>query len=174
MASATEKRDDNQGRIEGANAQITMFSAKSALLKEEVATLESQIADLYKALNEATQIRADDHDDNVKTLADANAGLVALTGALTVLENFYNNPAGDFVQFVPAGADASGNTVGDLAPQTFDGAYEGKQNESKGVLGMLNVIKSDFERTISTTEQADADNESTFQQFKSDTESDIG
>ena len=42
-------------------------------------------------------------------------GIIPALDALTVLENFYNNPAGDFVQFVPAGADASGNTVGDLA-----------------------------------------------------------
>merc|ERR1719158_1242847 len=173
MASATEKRDDETARMEGENAQIIMHTAKSALLKEEVATLESEIAELYKALNEQTQLRAEDHDDNVKTLSDANAGLVALTGALTVLQNFYNNPSGEFVQFVPAGADSSGNTVGDLAPQTFDGAYEGKQNESKGVLGMLNVIKSDFERTISTTEQAESDAEAEFQTLKGDTETDI-
>ena len=57
-------------------------------------------------------------------------------------------------------------TVSDLAPGTFEGAYEGKQQRSKGVLGMLNVIKSDFECTISTTEEAESDAETEFQEFK--------
>merc|ERR1719460_707655 len=111
------------------------------------------------------------------TVADANAGLTALTGALTVLQNFYNDP-GAFAQtsyepFKASGSGSDGKTVADLAPGTFDGAYEGKQNESKGVLGLLSVIKSDFERSISTTEQAEEDAESEFQTLKGDTEADI-
>merc|ERR1719478_1199516 len=178
MAGATEKRDDNQAKIESENANIIMASAKIEKLTEEIRTLGAEIADLYKALNEQTQLREEDHTDNVNTLADANAGLTALRGALTVLQDFYNNPSGEFVQtsyepFKAAGSGADGKTVGDLAPGTIDGAYEGKQNESGGILGLLNVIQSDFERTISTTEQTEADNESTFQQFKTDTEADI-
>merc|ERR1719473_1603873 len=146
-------------------------------LTEEIRTLGSQIADLYKALNEQTQLREEDHTDNTNTLADAKAGLEALTGALSTLEKFYNNPAG-FVQtqyepFKAAGAGADGKTVADMAPGTFEGAYEGKQQESQGVLGMLNVIKSDFERTISSTEAAEETAESEFQDFKSTTETDI-
>merc|ERR1719409_2448387 len=155
-----------------------MASAKIEVLKEEIRTLGKEIADLYKALNEQTALREEDHTDNVKTIADAKAGLTALQGALTVLQDFYNNPSGEFVQtsyepFKAAGSGADGKTVADLAPGTFDGAYEGKQNESGGILGLLNVIESDFERTISTTEQAETDNEAEFQQFKTDTESDI-
>merc|ERR1719473_2611655 len=147
-------------------------------LTEEIRTLGSQIADLYKALNEQTQLREEDHTDNVNTLADAKAGLEALKGALSVLEKFYNNPAG-FVQtqyepFKAAGSGADGKTVADMAPGTFEGAYEGKQQQSKGVIGMLNVIKSDFERSISTTEQTETDNEAAFQEFKTTTETDIG
>merc|ERR1719443_2272033 len=144
-----------------------------AKLTEEIADLGSNIADLYKALNEQTQLREEDHADNVKTLADAKAGLEALNGALSVLEKFYNDPSG-FVQtayepFKAAGSGSDGKTVADLAPGTFEGAYEGKQQQSKGVIGMLNVIQSDFERTIKTTEEEEAANESTFQEFKSDT-----
>merc|ERR1719473_2553357 len=146
-------------------------------LTEEIRTLGSQIADLYKALNEQTQLREEDHTDNTNTLADAKAGLEALKGALSVLEKFYNNPAG-FVQtqyepFKASGSGADGKTVSDLAPGTFEGAYEGKQQQSKGVIGMLNVIQSDFERTIETTDQTEADNEAAFQEFKTNTETDI-
>merc|ERR550514_2334349 len=146
-------------------------------LTEEIRDLGAQIADLYKALNEQTALREEDHTDNTKTIADAKAGLEALNGALSVLENFYNDPSG-FVQtgyepFKAAGAGADGKTVADMAPGTFEGAYEGKRRRSKGVLGMLQVIKSDFERSISTTEEAESDADAAFNEFKTTTETDI-
>merc|ERR1719487_1982978 len=177
MASATAQRDEQQARIEGEAARILKDEAMITKLSEEIKELGANIADLFKALNEQTALRKEDHEDNVKTIADAKAGLEALTGALNVLEKFYNNPAG-FVQthyepFKAAGSGSDGKTVSDLAPGTFEGAYEGKQQQSKGVLGMLNVIKSDFERSISTTEEAEADAETEFQDFKTATETDI-
>merc|ERR1719261_945127 len=177
MSNAISQRDSEQARIESEAARILQDESMIAKLTEEIRTLGSQIADLYKALNEQTQLREEDHTDNTNTLADAKAGLEALKGALSVLENFYNNPAG-FVQvqyepFKASGSGADGKTVSDLAPGTFEGAYEGKQQESKGVLGLLNVIKTDFERTISTTEEAEADAEASFQEFKTTTETDI-
>merc|ERR1719201_3367497 len=136
MKSSMEKRDTQQARIESEAARILEDQAKVEKLTEEIRDLGAGIADLYKALNEQTQLREEDHTDNTNTLADAKAGLEALNGALSVLEKFYNNPAG-FVQYEPFKAAGS-----------CEGAYEGKQQQSKGVLGMLNVIQSDFERTI--------------------------
>jgi len=178
MAAATSKRDENQGRIESENASIIMAKSTVEKLAEEIKILGQEIADTYRALNEQEQLRKEDSDDNRKTIADANAGLTAVKGALSVLQDFYNNPSGEFVQvkyepFKASGSGADGKTVADLAPGTFDGAYEGKQNEKGGVLGLLNVIQSDFERSISTTEQAETDNEAAFQEFKSNAEADI-
>lgn len=139
MASATSKRDENQGRIESENASIIMAKSTVEKLSEEITILGQEIADTYRALNEQEQLRKEDSDDNRKTIADANAGLTAVKGALSVLQDFYNNPSGEFVQvkyepFKASGSGADGKTVADLAPGTFDGAYEGKQNEKGGVL----------------------------------------
>jgi hypothetical protein len=177
MSAATEKRDDNQAKMEGEAASMIQAKSSIAKLTEEIAELDAAIAAAYKALKEATDLREEDQEDNTKTVADANAGLTALTGALTVLQNFYNDP-GAFAQtsyepFKASGSGSDGKTVADLAPGTFDGAYEGKQNESKGVLGLLSVIKSDFERTISTTEDAETAAADEFNTFKSDTDADI-
>ena len=37
------------------------------------------------------------------------------------------------------GADREGNTVSDLAPETFEGDYVGKADESTGIAGLLEV-----------------------------------
>merc|ERR1719235_2247574 len=96
MAAATSKRDENQGRIESENASIIMAKSTVEKLSEEITILGQEIADTYKALNEQEQLRKEDSDDNRKTIADANAGLTAVKGALSVLQDFYNNPSGEF------------------------------------------------------------------------------
>merc|ERR1719265_2791165 len=140
MAAATEKRDENQAKIEKGNAAITDGEAKVEKLAEDIKVLVEEVAELYKALNEATQLREDEHADNTMTISDANAGLEAVTAAIKVLRDFYDNPSGEFMQYEPfraAGADASGKTVKDLAPETFEGDYRGKQQESEGIFGLL-------------------------------------
>merc|ERR1719456_456595 len=75
--------------------------------------------------------------------------------------------------FVPAGADRSGKTVSDLAPDTFSGEYHGNQESAKGIFGLLEVIQSDFERTIETTTKEEEDAQAAFDEYKKETEADI-
>merc|ERR1719337_378674 len=62
-----------------------------------------------------------------------------------------------------------------MAPDTGDigGEYKGNQGAAAGIVGQLEVIKSDFERTISETNSEEDTNESEYQSFKTDSESDI-
>jgi len=176
VGKTTEKRDDNQAKIEKQNAAITEGEAKVVALTEDITVLGNEIADLYKALKEATELREDEHAENTQTIADAKAGLDAVTQAIEVLKKFYDNPTGEFMQYEPwraENADASGKTVKDLAPETFEGDYKGKQQESEGIFGLLEIIKSDFERTVKTTEETEAEAEKAFQDMKTKTEADI-
>merc|ERR1711881_32939 len=101
-----------------------------------------------KALKEAEELRAAEKAENEKTIADAEEGLAAVKYALTVLSEFYENA---FLQYVPPNADREGKTVSDLAPEIFNDKYHGNQDASKGIIGLLEIIVSDFERTIETT-----------------------
>jgi len=47
----------------------------------------------------------------------------------------------------------------------FDDPYSGDQGGSSGVIGMLEVVKSDFERTISETEKNERDAEADHLEF---------
>merc|ERR1719238_1674541 len=116
------KRDENTGLIEGDTAVIAQTTATIQRKEEEIQTLLEEISALTKGLNEATELRAGEKAENTKTVADSEAGLAGVTKAIGILKDFYDNA---FVQtgasYTPPNADASGNTVGDLAPDTFSG-----------------------------------------------------
>merc|ERR1712093_164449 len=102
----------------------------------------------------------------------AEDGFESIKDAIAVLKKFY----GGFIQteFTPAGAGRDGKTVGDLAPDTgFSGKYGGNQDAAKGIFGFLEVIQSDFERTIKTTEEAEEEAASEHEEYKTETEADI-
>merc|ERR1719213_548419 len=149
MEKATSKRDENIGAMEGDLASKSSAEAKIAKLNEEIATLMSEVAELRKALNEATELRGQEKAENTKTLADANAGLAGVTKAMKILKDFYDNALIQTkTEYKPPKGDASGMTVGDLAPDSFSGDFSGNQDAATGIIGQLDVIKSDFEATL--------------------------
>merc|ERR1719261_2246757 len=171
MTTAMSQRDENTGAIEGDTATVTKSEATIAKLQEEITKLLQEIADLKKGLSEATTLRANEQAENSKTVADATVGNAGVTQAIKILKEFYE---GAFVQYTPPNAGADGQTVSDMAPDSgFEGDYHGNQDAASGILGMLDVIKSDFERTVETTTDEEDDAATEFDKYKSDTESDI-
>jgi len=172
MKSATEDRDTAIGNVEAASAEIDKAKSKIAQLIEEITILGDEIAALRKGLFEATELRAAEKADNEKTISDSEAGLEAVKGAIEVLKEFYDNA---FIQtgFVPAGADRDGNTVKDLAPAGQSGEYHGNQDAAKGIFGLLEVIQSDFERTIDKTKQEEEDAQKEFEEYEKETKTSI-
>lgn len=150
MGKATDSRDEEIGKIEDSTANIDGSESKIANLKEDIASLGKEIAELYKALNEMQELRKEEKAANEKTIADAEAGKEAVANAIEVLKEFYDNAFFLQGRFTPEGGDREGKTVDDLAPETFEGEYAGKQDQAKGIFGLLEVIQSDFERTIET------------------------
>merc|ERR1712151_258490 len=103
----------------------------------------------------------------------ATEGKEAVKVALTILQDFYDNAFVQTRKYVPPDADRDGNTVGDLAPKVFEKKYHGAQSEAGGIVGILEVILSDFERTISKTTQDEEDSQAAFELFEKETNDDI-
>jgi len=172
MGEQTSARDEAIGKVEEQTANIDEAESKIAKLTEEINDLSKEVAELRKGLFEATELRNKEKADNEQTIVEAEEGADAVKKAIEVLKKFYDNA---FIQtgFVPAGADRDGNTVADLAPDTFSGEYNGKQDSAKGIFGLLEVIQSDFERTLETTKKAEEDAVAAFEEYKTETEADI-
>jgi len=173
MASALSDLDRAQASLEELAAETARNESERAALLEDIDDLQKAIAELQKALNEATELRSTERDQNKKTLAEAEAGKEAVKFALQVLSEFYEGAAAGLVQYVPPDSDRDGKTVGDLAPEVFDGEYNGRQESSKGIIGLLEVILSDFERTITTVTAAEKEAQEVFEEFEVDTNADI-
>merc|ERR1712232_164462 len=175
MKAAVTTRDAEQAKVEDLEGQISQLEADKAQLLQEIAGLSDEIAKTQKALLEATELRADEKKDNLHVISETGIGRDAVEYAIEILQDFYDEH--EFLQtgYVPPNSDREGNTVGDLAPeyQHTTERYRGAQKESKGILGLLNTMLSDFERTNDVTDGNEKDAAAAFAKYKKKTEDDI-
>merc|ERR1719321_2253021 len=125
----------------------------------EIADLGAAIADLDKAVAEATETRTAEKEKNMATIADAQAGQAAVSKATTILKEFYDKAA-------TATALVQAQTGQSPMPETFDEAYTGQS--SGGVLSMLEVCQSDFARLEADTTSGEDAAQQEFDTFTSD------
>lgn len=170
MASEIGDRDSEKLTMEDKQATIAAKKSEIVELKEEISDLSKEIAELTQSLAEATTLRNQEKKDNERTLLEAGEGKVAVQEAITILGDFYTNAA--LVQV--RAPDRDGKDLADMEPETsFSGDYKGKQGASKGIIGLLNVILSDFERTETTVAGQESAAVTTYDTYKTTTEGSI-
>merc|ERR1719454_172439 len=84
------KRDDLQAEHDKLSTKIAQDKAASAKLKEEVATLQSELAAMAKARAEADQLRAEEKAAFEKNSAEMAQGIEGVKKALEVLREYYS------------------------------------------------------------------------------------
>jgi len=163
-------------------ADVNKLDAEGADLEAHKMALELEIEELDEALNdekeglkaklgEATDLRKEEKEDNEETIQKAQDGAKAVAEALTILQDFYKSAAKETTSFL----QASASPVDEDSPGAgFDGAYKGDQSSSKSILGLLEVIKSDYERTATTTEANEKESLAKFVELERSMKSDIG
>merc|ERR1719183_992799 len=154
-ADATQKRTYSADQVETLNAKLAKLEALSAKLGEEIDTLTQEITDLNTAQTDAEENRKEEKEENAKTVSEAKAGLAAVNMAIDILDKFYKTSAKASVDLELVQAQGP---MDDAPDAGFDNgeAYQGAGAESGGIIGMMEVIRSDFERTISETKNAEA------------------
>merc|ERR1719454_1424615 len=166
MADAKQKRTYAADEIEDLNAKLAKLEALSDKLGEEIAVLNEDIQKLEASRAEAEKNRKEEHDENMNTISEAKAGLEAVTMAIDILDKFYKTSAKAEVDLSLAqgpldDAPDAGFEIGE--------AYKGAQAEKGGIIGMMEVIQSDFERTIAETQKAEKQAEQDHLEFMTET-----
>merc|ERR1719265_2766028 len=164
LATNEQTRKEKTEAVEMLHAEIDELEANIAQLTEEIAELSAAVAASDKAVKEATQLREEEKAKNTQTINDAEAAQEAVENALNVLKEFYAKAA--------AATSLVQKKTNGKAPEIFDSSYNGMGGESGGVVGMIEVIQSDFARLESETRGAEAESSKEYDNFMSDSAAD--
>merc|ERR1719207_177469 len=169
FGKAKQSRAMKAEAVKSLNEALAKSEALRDKLTEEIAILTKEIDELEAALEKTTKERNDESAENAATVSEAQEGQAAVEQAIGVLEKFYKTAAKAevFVQ-------VSAKQVPDMPDAGFSGANKGSQSASTGILGMLDVIKSDFVRTIKETEKAEKAAAKEFMEFETTTKVSLG
>jgi len=162
LSTNEQTRKEKTEAVEVLHAEIDQLEASIAKLTEEIAELTKAVAALDAAMAEATKLRAEEKEKNTETIKDSQEAQTAVAQALVVLKEFYAKAAEAtaLLQQQPT------------PPPIFEKEYKGMQAENGGVVGMLEVIESDFARLEADTEAAEATAQKEYDTFMTDSKVD--
>merc|ERR1719437_349443 len=162
LSTNEQTRKEKTEAVETLHAEIDQLEASIAKLTEDITDLTKAVAELDAAMAKATKLRQEEKKKNTETIADSQEAQTAVAQALTVLKEFYAKAAEAtaLLQQQPE------------APAIFDSEYKGMQAENGGVVGMLEVIQSDFARLESDTKAAEATAQKEYDEFMTDSKVD--
>jgi prefoldin subunit 5 len=158
LSTNEQTRKEKTEAVETLHAEIDQLQASIAKLTEDISELSKAVAELDAAMAKATTLRTEEKATNTETIADSQEAQTAVAQALTVLKEFYAK-AGEATAFVQQ-------------PEIFDSPYKGMQAENGGVVGMLEVIESDFARLEAETKAAEATAQKEYDNFMTDSKVD--
>jgi prefoldin subunit 5 len=164
LSANEQTRMEKTEAVETLHAEIDLLEASISKLTEDIAELTKALAQLDSAVAKATTIRQEEKSTNAATIKDAQEAQTAVARALTVLQEFYAK-AGEATALLQQQEQP-------VAPAIFDAPYKGLQAENGGVVGMLEVIQSDFARLEAATKAAEATAQEEYDQFMTDSKVD--
>merc|ERR1719183_197123 len=121
MSETTAKHDELTAESESLSTKINQKTSASKKLKEEVATLQGELASMAKAKAEADSLRAEEKAAFDKNSAEMKQGIKGVKMAPKVLKEYY--------------------AKADKGHSSADGA-------GSGIIGLLEVCESDFTKGL--------------------------
>jgi len=154
IGEAKQKRSNAADEIDELNSAMAEGEAIRDKLVEELSLLDDEIESIKKKQEEAQELRKKEKVENEKTVEEAKDGLKAVAEAIKILEMFYKKAEKSEVDLSLVQGPKE-----DAPDAGFEGgeAYSGAQDGANGALGLLEVISSDFKRTVTETEKAEAE-----------------
>lgn len=159
MARAVQARDTNADAIAEVNGNLAVGEARRAKLAETIEDIDNEIKDLDATITKAKELRKKESAQNADSIKQAEDGRNSVAQAIDILDKFYKSAAKEaktsLLQLSRKSSNAL-NTSSKPAPDAgFSSKYAGSQDAKDGVIGMLEVVKADFEREIKETEESE-------------------
>jgi len=155
MAGTKQKMGELKYEIQKHSAKIDKSSSRSIELKDEVATLAGEIADITRSQSEADSLRKAEHAMYVQAKADLEQGLEGVRMALKMLREYYAS-APD--------AGASSLVQQPAQPELHSMA----SGVASTIIGMLEVVESDLGRGLASAEMSEEAAATTYERLGMD------
>jgi hypothetical protein len=168
LATNKQTREIKSSEVEELSAELESENALLEKLTTEITELSDEVKTLRGQQAEATNIRMEEKKTNAVTIEDAKVAQAAVEKATSILKDYYAS--------VAAGASLMQGSA-DLQQEMRQAAsldpYKGMQSSSGGILGMLEVILSDFARLQTETQAAEDSQAAAYQKFMDESNEDI-
>jgi len=171
IGKANSDRDHRMADTKSLSAEALVLEAEKKNQEEIIKTLTAEIAELNADHAEVTRIREAEKAENKKVLEDSREGLTAIEKALATLKKFYGkasrNSQSGYVGLVQTDAEQS-PVAADMASAGVSGAqgnYDGNQAAGGGIIGLMEIIQSDFKRSIEMAETSEKESYTEYASF---------
>jgi len=142
LSETNTKKDAKTNEIKKISTKIDSMTSRAAQLKAEVAELEKSMSALAKAQAEMDKMRLEEKEEYTKAKAAMDAGIKGVQLALKVLRDYY-------------------------AKDKAHGADEGG---GAGIIGLLEVVESDFSKGLIEMTEIEESAQATYDQETKDNE----
>jgi len=193
LGKAKHARDARYSDIQSEDANLASLQSTLDKLNAEIAQLTLDLdgdanagakdiagqQGLILNLANVTAERNTEKGQNEVAIVEAKQGAVAVAGAIKVLQDYYHEAAkAKGAAFVQLSADDSASPLdADSSDQSSSGfgskSYKGNTGSTQAIFGLLEVIKSDFERSEKKTTEDEHTAHRAFIKFKQTSEADI-
>merc|ERR1719398_114311 len=142
LAETNAKKDAKTNEIKKLSTKIDSMTSRAAQLKTEVAELEKSLSALAKAQAEMDKIRLEEKEAYTKAKAEMEAGIKGVRLALKVLRDYYAK----------------------------DKAHAADEGGGAGIIGLLEVVESDFSKGLLEMTSTEENAQATYDQETKDNE----
>merc|ERR1719291_510424 len=130
------KKDDHDAQVEKMSVSLGQMTSNSAQLKEQVAVIQKELADLAGSQAQMDTMRQEEHAAFVSDRADMEKGLEGVKLALRLLREYYGSE---------------------------DQRHEAAAGAGRGVIGLLEVISTDFSKDLAGVTVAESTAQSEYE-----------
>jgi len=133
------KRNKLQADENKLSTRMERAQAGIANLKQQIADLQTALADIAASQKTMDQMRADEHVEFVKEEKDFQEGLRGIRGALQIVREYYQSMGSSLIQ------------------ETATSVHSANSDAGQGIISILEVAESDFARSLAEAQSTEDD-----------------